>query len=113
MQGVLAMLQRKAERHATAWARYQSERQQASRDHNKSAATAATQCKIQLQAISDSSDADMAVLADDTVMVLDEQQLQAVSRHCSDRKAFGQLLDSSARNQLDVSDSTPCMVPCE
>jgi hypothetical protein len=82
MQGILAMLQSKADRHATALAKFQAARQEAELCHNSAAAAAAADSKAKLAAISSSIEQGMAVLAQDRVMVLTEQQLQEVS--CSD-----------------------------
>jgi hypothetical protein len=79
MQGVLAMLQNKERRHAAVWDRYQASRQQADERHRAAAAAAAEQSRVSLAALSSSIEQDMSVLADDRVMVLDEEQLQQVS----------------------------------
>lgn len=78
MQGIVAMLQHKAQRHEAAWARYQAARQQAEQQHNAAAAAAAAHSKAQLETVSAGIESVMAVLAADRVMVLDEQQLQEV-----------------------------------
>lgn len=79
MQGVLAMLQSKADRHAAAWEQYKVIRKNAENDHNTAAAAAAASIRGKLQRISQHIEEDMAVLAEDRVMVLNEQQLQEVS----------------------------------
>jgi hypothetical protein len=79
MQGILAMLQSKADRHAAAWEHYKVTRQDAENDHNTAAAAAAASTRGKLQSISQHIEDGMAVLAEDRVMVLNEQQLQEVS----------------------------------
>jgi hypothetical protein len=82
MQGVFAMLQSKAQRHAEAWATYQAARQRAEQQHTASAAAAAAGSKSQLQAVSSSMEDVMSVLSEDKVMVLDEPQLKQVRHAC-------------------------------
>jgi hypothetical protein len=80
MQGILAMLQSKADRHAAAWEQYKLTRKNADDDHNTAAAAAAAaSTRAKLHIISQHIEDGMAVLAEDRVMVLDEQQLQEVS----------------------------------
>lgn len=79
MQGILAMLQNKAARHAAVWDRYQASRQQADNRHRAAAAAAAEKSRAGLAAISSSIEQDMSVLVEDRVMMLDEEQLQKVS----------------------------------
>lgn len=79
MQGILAMLSNKAARHAAVWDRYQASRQQADDRHRAAAAAAAEKSRAGLAAISSNIEQDMSVLAEDRVMVLDEEQLQKVS----------------------------------
>lgn len=81
MQGVMAMLRSKAERHAAAAAKYQAVRQHAEQKHNSTAASVAADSKSRVDAIHAVIEADlMAVLAEDKVMVLNEQQLHEVSK---------------------------------
>jgi DhnA family fructose-bisphosphate aldolase class Ia len=79
MQGILAMLQSKADRHAAALAKFQAAKQEAELCHNSAAAAAAADSKAKLAAISSGIEQDLVVLAEDRVMVLTEQQLQEVS----------------------------------
>lgn len=78
MQGVLAMLHSKAQRHAAAWERYQASRQQSEQRHNAAAAASAASSKASLETINSQVEQQMSVLADDRVMVLDEVQLHQV-----------------------------------
>lgn len=80
MQGVMAMLRSQAERHAAAAAKYQAVRQHAEQKHNLTAASAAADSKSRVDAVHAVIEADMAVLAEDKVMVLNEQELHEVSR---------------------------------
>lgn len=83
MQGVFAMLHSKSNRHAAALTKYQAAKELAEQQLNSRAAAAAADAKLRLDAVSSTIEADMAVLADDRVMVLDEQQLQEVG-HTTD-----------------------------
>jgi hypothetical protein len=80
MAGVKAMLQSKAQRQDAAWQQYEQRKAAAQDAHTAAATAAATKLKLKLAALSSAVERDMAVLEEDRVMVLDEQQLAQVGR---------------------------------
>lgn len=109
MQGILAMLQSKADRHAAAWEQYKVTRKNAENDHNTAAAAAAASTRAKLQSTSQHIEDGMAVLAEDRVMVLNEQQLQEVS---ADNLQATKLLPSCDpdHNLCMLADCVPLML---
>ena len=74
------MLISKAERHEAAWQQYLSSRELARQQHDQAAAAAAAALKARLSSVDHDIEHEMAVLAEDKVMVLDEQQIGQVGR---------------------------------
>jgi hypothetical protein len=78
MSGVAAMLERRAARHQAAVQAYEAAKAQAQAHHDNAAAAAAACAKGRLAAISAGIESRMAALAEERVMVLDEQQVAQV-----------------------------------
>lgn len=77
-QGILAMLERRRERHAAALAAFATHREGAEQALQVIVAAASAQATAALQAGLESIEADMAALGRDRIMLLDEAKLLAV-----------------------------------
>eukprot|EP00775_Hariotina_reticulata_P013720 gene13720-13842_t len=77
-QGIKAMLISKAKRHELAWNTYESSKDKAQKQHDQMVASAAAALNDKLTSLNASIDMEMAVLAEDVIMQLDEQQIMQV-----------------------------------